>query len=233
MQLLTEEIRTLASGPDQGVDILNGYVVNGYRFHTESRNASQKFQNYGVCLTSNLKGYASARDTNPTQGDVDYYGVLQEIVKVRYREHNVVLFKCKWYDVLREHYGYKIENGLLLLNSSRLQWTSEPYILASQARQCFYIPDPRDERWHAVITTNPRDYYNMGDSDDPIVISCPTTPVVQPDDSPLDVENIVLVRRDIDPEIVIDSTSFSTLHDATQHTHDGETSNDSATEEEE
>ena len=113
---------------------------------------------------------------------------------MHYRNKYVVIFKCKWYDVLRRNHGYKIENVLLLLNSSRLQWTNEPYILASQARQYFYVPDPRDEGWHAVVTTNLRDYYNMGDFDDTNVISCPTTPVIQPNDFILDAENIILNR---------------------------------------
>ena len=93
----------LAYGPDRAVDILTGYVVNGYRFHTEYRDATKKIQNFGVCLTSNLTGYASTRDVNPTQGDVDYYGVLQEIVRVYFCNNYVV---CKWYDVLRRNHGY-------------------------------------------------------------------------------------------------------------------------------
>lgn len=144
-RFVTNDIKTLAFGPDQAIEHLTGYVCNGFRFHTQSRDVGKKFQNYGVCVTSNLKGYASARDLNPSEGVLDYYGLLQEILQVRYGTYKVVLFKCKWYDILREHQGYKIENGTLLLNSSRLQWTNEPYILASQARQCFYVPDPRDE----------------------------------------------------------------------------------------
>ena len=40
----------LAYGPDQAVDILTGYVVNGYRFHTEYRDAMKKFQNFWCLL---------------------------------------------------------------------------------------------------------------------------------------------------------------------------------------
>lgn len=201
--ITNEDLKTLAMGPDQAVEKLTGYVVNGFRFHTEARDRSKKFQNCGVWLTSSVTGYASARDINPNEGEVDYYGVLQEIVRVRYDARYIVMFKCKWYDVLNRNQGFKIENGLLLLNSARLRITNEPYILASQARQCFYMNDPKDDQWHAAITTNPRDYYNMGDDEDIAIISCPTTTVRIEEELHVEADRQYgFTRDDVPPEIV-------------------------------
>ena len=37
----------------------------------------------------------------------------------------------------------------------------EPFILASQAKQVYYVQDPLDIEWHAVIEPTVRDYYSM------------------------------------------------------------------------
>ncbi|KAI9196721.1 hypothetical protein LWI28_026426 [Acer negundo] len=39
--------------------------------------------------------------------------------------------------------------------------TKEPFILASQGIQVFYVEDPVDTEWHAVVFTKPRDLYDM------------------------------------------------------------------------
>ncbi|GJV42213.1 RNA-directed DNA polymerase [Tanacetum coccineum] len=38
----------------------------------------------------------------------------------------------------------------------------DPFIIASQARQVFYIEDPKDVGWWHIIMTKPRDTYDMG-----------------------------------------------------------------------
>ena len=39
--------------------------------------------------------------------------------------------------------------------------TVESFILASQAKQVYYVQDPVDIDWHAVITPTVRDFYDM------------------------------------------------------------------------
>jgi hypothetical protein len=38
---------------------------------------------------------------------------------------------------------------------------SEPFILASQAKQVYYVNDPVDTDWNAVVFPTTRDYYDM------------------------------------------------------------------------
>ncbi len=47
----------------------------------------------GVLITviATTQSFASARDKNPIDGDVNYYGVIQDIIEV---DKKIVLFKC-------------------------------------------------------------------------------------------------------------------------------------------
>ena len=63
---------------------------------------------------------------------------------------NVVLFRCHWYDVETEVNKIKIgvkqnEFGFTLVNSKKYLRTSEPFVLASQALQVFYLDDSGDK----------------------------------------------------------------------------------------
>jgi hypothetical protein len=39
--------------------------------------------------------------------------------------------------------------------------TDEPFILASQAIQVYYVPDPIDVDWVVVVQSKPRDLYDL------------------------------------------------------------------------
>ncbi|KAL9678069.1 hypothetical protein QQ045_015908 [Rhodiola kirilowii] len=59
--------------------------VNGVKFVTEERNRKLNTQNCGMMVQ--------------TEGDVTYYGVLEEIVSLRYAEGmSVIVFKCRWFN---------------------------------------------------------------------------------------------------------------------------------------
>jgi hypothetical protein len=65
------------------VNSFQGYIINGYRFHTSEHAEGRKNVNHGVCM----KG-----GKNENNG-VDYYKVLREVVKVQFPSH--------WYCLLR------------------------------------------------------------------------------------------------------------------------------------
>ena len=39
--------------------------------------------------------------------------------------------------------------------------SNEPFVLACQAEQVFYVKSIRNPQWHFVIKTEPQNYYNM------------------------------------------------------------------------
>ncbi|KAH0725237.1 hypothetical protein KY284_001102 [Solanum tuberosum] len=50
------------------------------------RDSQGKTQNYGVTLSATTNSFSSARDQNPIDGEVVYYGVIQDIIEIDYWE---------------------------------------------------------------------------------------------------------------------------------------------------
>ena len=122
------------------------------------REARRKTQNSGVTLTALTSSFASAKDKSPIQDTVAYYGRLFEIVELDYfGRFKVVLFRCEWYDAGRDKYG------LTFVHFNKKCYQNEPFILASQAHQCFYVQDPYEHNKHYVMETIPRDLFKTSD----------------------------------------------------------------------
>ena len=78
-----------------------------------------------------------------------YYGVIEEIWELDYNTFFMPLFKCKWVDNLR---GVKVDkDGITCVNLSTNSYLSDPFILAKQATQIFYVEDSNDTRWNIVM----------------------------------------------------------------------------------
>lgn len=152
---ISKELDVLAMVPNRAAKKYSGYVINGYRFYTKNRDASCKTRNNGVFLTALTTSFASSKDQNPKVGDVNYYGAIEEILEVDYwGEFNVVLFNCRWYQEEKDLYG------LTRVNFNRLCQKSDPYVMASQVHQVFYVEDPV-EKMYNVIKKLPRDWCNV------------------------------------------------------------------------
>ena len=132
---MTKELVCLARGPMKGVCSYEGYVINGFRFHTKKCQRKRKTQNSGVVVEGETE-----------RGEKDFYGVLKEIIVLEYdalkdrTSPRVVLFKCNWFDVYTEGRGLKKDKfGATLVNVTRRLQTNEPFALANQSRQVFYV----------------------------------------------------------------------------------------------
>ena len=101
-----EHLRQLSKGPNTVAKSYTSYFINGYRFHTMKQDSQGKNQNYGVTLSATTDSFASARDQNPIDGEVVYYGVIQDIIEIDYWGcFRVVLFKCDWFRNEADEYG--------------------------------------------------------------------------------------------------------------------------------
>jgi len=95
-----------------------------------------KTQNSGVTLTTLTSSFARSKDKNPIVGDVTYYGTIEDIIKVDFRsKFSVVLFRCDWYHVDVD------DLGLTRVHFKKLHYKDDPYVLASQVHEVFYVPD--------------------------------------------------------------------------------------------
>jgi hypothetical protein len=166
---VTEDLKWLARGPLRSVKRYSGYLVKGYRFHTQNREKSLRTQNSGVVVTVEGESYASSRDRRPVHGVINYYGKLNDIIELNYSgQIRVVLFKCDWVDINR---GCKIDNGVTLVNFSYKAYTGtsladDPYVLASQVDKVYYVMDPKHKNWEVVRHVKVRDAFDMGGVDD-------------------------------------------------------------------
>ena len=105
-------------------------------------------------------------------GNKTYYGIIKEILELNYHHKgNVMLFKCDWVDnrvqdkwVKTDQFGITSVNFKHLFNTGE-KISDEPFILASQALQVYYIHDPIDTDWAAVIQSKPRDVYDFDNLD--------------------------------------------------------------------
>ncbi|KAJ0569814.1 hypothetical protein HanHA300_Chr05g0170861 [Helianthus annuus] len=159
---ITEDLRNLASGPAEFVKKYKGFIINGFRFHTKDLEQNRKTQNSGVMLEAMTNSFSSAKDNNPVMGDVTYYGVLNDIIELEYAvDRKVVLFHCDW--ISNGSRKKQDENGFTLLNFEGLNPHNDPFILACQAQQVFYVADRVDKGWKVVIKTTPRDSYDMNE----------------------------------------------------------------------
>ncbi|KAK9075605.1 hypothetical protein SSX86_003931 [Deinandra increscens subsp. villosa] len=102
---------------------------------------------------------ASAKDSNPVYGAVTYYGRIKEIWELDYRTFTIPVFMCDWVDsrgVKKDDFGFTV------VNFGRLCHQSERFILASQARQVFYVQDQQDKNL-SVVGFTPHKMYKYGD----------------------------------------------------------------------
>lgn len=94
---------------------------------------------------------------------VDFYGAINNILELRYMEwRRVYLFQCDWFDVGDRKRGVRVDDHMISVNMNRTWYKDEPFVLASQADQCFYIRDLRaKERWGVVQNYTNRNVYNI------------------------------------------------------------------------
>ena len=124
-QKIGEDLLSLSRGPSQSILCYNGYVVNGFRFRVEDSDKKFRTQNSGVVVSD---------DIGSEVGNIDYYGVLTEILELQYLgDRRVVLFYCKWFDVHDKEKGIKVDTyDFISINKQRLLKTNEPFVLANQ-----------------------------------------------------------------------------------------------------
>uniref|UniRef100_A0A803N0A3 DUF4216 domain-containing protein n=2 Tax=Chenopodium quinoa TaxID=63459 RepID=A0A803N0A3_CHEQI len=155
---VSKEIKALSQGPDYTVRSFKGYLINGNKFHTTAHESKRKTQCSGVSVTSSMSSFASSRDQNPVVGDVKYYGVVEDIIELDYFGHfKVVLFRCKWFQVEQDEFG------LTCANFKRLCYTNDPFMMANQVNQVFYVQDSKENHLHYVMENIPGDLFDMNE----------------------------------------------------------------------
>ncbi|KAK1667840.1 hypothetical protein QYE76_055999 [Lolium multiflorum] len=158
----SEDLKSLAAGPDRRVVVYAGCNVKGARFRTLTRDKDLKTQNSGVAT----KGSFGDAD------ETEYYGVLQEVLELQYGtnkhgDRSVYLFRCDWFDLAGRGSKIKDDGYFKSVNTSILWFKNSPFILASQAETCFYLEDTKfGDPWKVVQKFSHRHVYDVPELED-------------------------------------------------------------------
>ncbi|KAM6581559.1 hypothetical protein CsatA_005333 [Cannabis sativa] len=149
-----DELLALASGSDYLATFYEGCVVNGVRFIASKRDQKRKTQNSGVTVAG-------------TEG-LNYYGTLEDVITISYTgAYTVTLFECKWYNTNPLRKKTITENNITSINTRGYWYQDEPYILANQVKQVFYLEDPlRGRDWKVVEDISHRQIWDINDNED-------------------------------------------------------------------
>lgn len=155
-ETISETVKWISHQPSHTVLKYDVYNINGYTFRTKNHDG-RVYQNSGVAV--------EATDTHISKDQISYeqtsyYGVLQEIWVLDYHIKKIPLFMCEWVDnrtVREDTLGYTS------VDLKKRGHKDDPFILASQARQVFYVQDQLDVRRSIVLSTAPRNYRDSYD----------------------------------------------------------------------
>jgi hypothetical protein len=145
--------------PNKEANFYEGCEVNGYRFHTQKYGENMSTQSSGVCIKGEW-------DANNTQ--IDYYGVLQDVIELQYDAQKVILFRCDWFDIIN---GVKVDrkHGIVEVKHTSRLTNYEPFVLAAQAIQVCYLPyaSQKAERrpWWVAMKTSPKSRFRAEGED--------------------------------------------------------------------
>lgn len=170
--MISDTLRWISHGPSPTVITYLSYVLNGVRYNTELRDGSRNVQNSGVSLVARTMQISSAKDKNPIVTNMSFYGVIQEIWELNYINLKIVVFKCNW---VESNGGVRTDElGFTLVDLKRIGHKSDSFILASQAKQIFYVEDPSDSRWSIVLHPPKREYEDHINEDElgDIALNC-------------------------------------------------------------
>src|ERR1044072_6717898 len=148
-------------------------------------------QNSGVMVVAESMHFSSSKDKNPIMASTPYFGMIEEIWEVDYVSFTVPVFKCKWIDISS---GVRIDEfRYTLVDLFKVAYRDEPFIMASQAKQVFYVTDPSNTRLSVAL--QPKTTHG---SDDTLHISeiPPSTTNVLTSNEENEVDDVHVTRLD-------------------------------------
>lgn len=114
----------------------------------------------GVLANFFQESRASASDTSAEMGQLDYFGTLQDILKVSFRRFHMFIFDVQWFKVVMRGANATVRrdpSGLIQVDSTKL-WTDarDTMVMPTHCEQVIFKADPIDERWWYVVQVTPR-----------------------------------------------------------------------------
>ncbi|XP_028074146.1 uncharacterized protein LOC114276562 [Camellia sinensis] len=201
----TEELWSLANGPNLLVKEYSGCIINGVRFHTKELDNRRKSQNSGVLTKGDYKGEMH-----------EFYGHLCNIWKFECMcQNKVVLFQCEWYNTGNTGRSRTVRDDTYStsIDATSRWYQSDPFILPSQAKLVFYLNDTKwGQPWQVVQQVQHRGVFDVpevGDGEPPDQPELNDAFQQENINSvvPINIEDIIRFHRDdIEAEVIPNKT---------------------------
>ena len=125
-----EQLYLLARSPSSTVCTFQGYEINENTFYTIAQHKKSTNLNSGVRFDATYENW---------QTDI-YYGYIEEIWELEYGPtFKVPLFRCQWVRMSGVNVDEKY--GMTTVDLNNLAYMDEPFILATEVAQVFYVKD--------------------------------------------------------------------------------------------
>jgi hypothetical protein len=149
-----EILQILASEPSTMIHRYTSYDINSYTFYIRAQDNKKINQNSGV-----------QTDAYDCDGNREtYYGFIEEIWELEYKETlKVLLFHCQW---IRLPNGVKTNKyGMTNVNFRFLGYREQPFVLAKDVTQVFYVkdPNPANKEEHHIVLQGKRKIIGVED----------------------------------------------------------------------
>ncbi|MCO5583655.1 hypothetical protein L7F22_037568 [Adiantum nelumboides] len=101
-----------------------------------------------------------ATDQNIVIAEMQYFGLLKEIINTDYRSFTILIFDVQWFKVIMEGPNATVRrdvSGFIEVDSTK-PWSDlrDTFVLSEHCEQVIFYPKPSDERWWYVIEVAPR-----------------------------------------------------------------------------
>ncbi|XP_058202924.1 uncharacterized protein LOC131317385 [Rhododendron vialii] len=136
----TNELWSMANGPEPIINTYSGCISNGVRFLTIEWDNRHTTQNSGVVVEGEHEGQT-----------INFYGFLTKVWEMAYLfGHRVVLFQCEWYNSGCSRF-FRVDTHCSSIDVRSRWYKDDPFVFPSQVQQVFYIADTElGEHWKVV-----------------------------------------------------------------------------------
>lgn len=129
---IPEQLYFLARQPSWHILTFKGYEINGNTFYTLGQDKRSTNQNSGVRIDA----------TDPQGNKQTYYGRIEEIWELDYAPNfKIPLFRCQWVKLTGGGVTIDKEYGMTTVDLNNVGYKSEPFVLAKDVSQVFYVKD--------------------------------------------------------------------------------------------
>ena len=132
--------------------------INRHCFNSKSLDDRRANQTSGVSIVAGTMQFSNAKDKNPIYEDMTYYGIVKEIWELDYW---IPIFKCDW---VESNNQIKVDKlGFTCVILKKVEHKDDPFILAFQANQVFYVDDLMESGWSIAISAERWNIYPDND----------------------------------------------------------------------